>query len=53
MPSSGKDRQAAFKKRMRLAGFVQVTGWIPGEDRERHRKYCEWLRKAKRRPGAI
>ena len=43
--ATNKDRQATFKKRMRAAGFVQVTVWIPVKDSDRHSKYVERLTK--------
>ena len=39
-----KERQAAFKDRMRKAGLAQVTVWVPVPDVPKHSKYVERLR---------
>lgn len=43
-PMSNLLRQRAYKQRMRDAGLVQVTDWIPAGMKEQHKQFCDTLR---------
>jgi len=43
-PKSNQSRQAAFKARMRNAGFVQVSVWIPKDKKAELNKFVESLK---------
>jgi hypothetical protein len=42
---TNRDIQAAYKERMRSAGFILLALWVHREDKERVKKYVERLRK--------
>ncbi len=48
MTKTSKERQAAFKQRMRSAGFVQTAVWVHATDIKRLTVYVAKLRKAAR-----
>jgi hypothetical protein len=39
-----KQRQASFKKRMRDAGYVQVTVWVPKDKKAELKAFAEGLK---------
>ena len=45
--TTNAQRQAAYKERMRKAGFQQVTVWIQPKKKEQLLKYAEFLRNRK------
>ncbi|NCC29825.1 MAG: DUF3018 family protein [Gammaproteobacteria bacterium] len=46
-PKSNPSRQAAHRERLRAAGLVPITEWIPPESKELVRGICKRLREGK------
>jgi hypothetical protein len=46
-PKSNPSRQAAHRDRMRAAGLVPITEWIPPESKALVRSICKRLREGK------
>ncbi len=45
--TTSADRQAAYRKRMRKAGYEQVLIWIQPKKKQQLLKYAEFLRNLK------
>ena len=50
-PKSNPSRQAAHRDRMRAAGLVPITEWIPPESKELIRGICKRLRERATKEG--
>lgn len=47
---NNREKQALFRKRMQEKGLIQVTDWIPADERESYRKIASDLREGKGLP---
>jgi len=45
--SSNKQKQAAYKERMRSKGYIQTAVWVHVDDKEKLKKYISKLNKAR------